>query len=526
MVAEMIGIDLGTTNSAVGHSTGSDLEILPNTRGDRLTPSVVAFDGRTALVGAQAVNQAVQYPNHTVFSAKRYMGTDEEILLGEEGDKSAFTPEEIAALVLKKLCRDAEDALGRSVDTAVITVPAYFNDRQRQATKHAGEIAGLTVERILNEPTAACLAYGLRTGTDQTVLVYDLGGGTFDSSLIEISGSVFEVIATNGDTNLGGDDWDARIVDWLEEHLSVEHGATIDDPVTTARMFDAAKQAKHELSTRQRTQITIPFLELGGDTYDIERTLTRTQFEQLTEDLTEETITLCEELFEPTAYTPASVDEVLLVGGATRMPSVRERVGEFFGTQPATRVNPDEAVALGAAAQAAILDEDTLPVPDDDSGEVPVGRTTADVPTTRDAADIVLLTVTPQSVGIEAHRSSPDDTYYDVLISRNTPIPANETKLYSTVVDDQKYVFISVHQGEGSLSKTELLDEFKIGPLPLRPAGKPDIEVSFAVDQDGLLQVSAEDVDHEIGDEIAIESVFGLAAEEISAMKQNLPALR
>lgn len=520
----MIGIDLGTTNSAVGHSTGSSLEILPNTRGDRLTPSVVAFDGQTALVGAQAVNQAVQYPSHTVFSAKRYMGTDEEILLGEEDAKSAFTPEEIAALVLKKLRQDAADALGRTVDSAVITVPAYFNDRQRQATKHAGEIAGLTVERILNEPTAACLAYGLRTGTEQTVLVYDLGGGTFDSSLIEIGDGVFEVIATNGDTNLGGDDWDARIVDWLEEEL-IADGAPIDDSVATARLFDAAKQAKHELSTRRRTQITIPFLELDGDTYDIERTLSRSQFEQLTSDLTEETIALCQELFEPTAYTPTSVDEVLLVGGATRMPSVRKRVSECFGTQPATRVNPDEAVALGAAAQAAILEEDTLPVPDDESRASPVGR--SGVPTTRDASDIVLLTVTPQSLGTEVHRDgNPDDTYYDVLIPRNTPIPAHETGTYSTVVDDQEYVTISVRQGEGTLAETEVLDEFRIGPIPPRPAGEPNLRYTFTIDQDGLLQVSAEDVDHEIGDEIAIESVFGLTVEEITAMKQNLPALR
>lgn len=526
----MIGIDFGTTNSAVGHPTGAGLEIVANARGDRLTPSVVAFDGETALVGAQAENQAVQYPGRTVFSVKRYMGTDEEILLGEEGAKSAFTPEETAGLVLKKLRADAEDALDRAVDRAVITVPAYFNDRQRQATKHAGEIAGLTVERILNEPTAACLAYGLRTGTEQTVLVYDLGGGTFDSSLIDIGGGVFEVLATNGDTNLGGDDWDARIVDWIEQRLP----SPIDDPVSTERVFDAAKQAKHELSTRKRTQITIPFLELRDETHDVEQTLTRTKFEQLTQDLTEQTITLCDELFAETAHTPATVDEVLLVGGSTRMPQIRTRVAQYIGTEPATRVNPDEAVALGAAAQAAILDQDTLPVPDDSAGVEthtgidgsPARHNTAAVPT-RDASDIVLLTVTPQSVGIEVADEPPaGNKVYDVLIPRNTSIPATETEMYTTLEDRQEYVNILVYQGDGTLAENELLDEFEIGPIPPRPAGEPQIEVSFSIDQDGLLQVSAEDIDHAIGDAIAIESVFGLSPEEITAMEQNLPEIR
>lgn len=530
----MIGIDFGTTNSAVGHPTGAGLEIVANARGDRLTPSVVAFDGETALVGTQAENQAVQYPERTVFSVKRYLGTDEEILLGDGNTKSAFTPEEAAGLILKKLREDAEASLGRSVERAVITVPAYFNDRQRQATKHAGEIAGLSVERILNEPTAACLAYGLRTGTEQTVLVYDLGGGTFDSSLIDVGGGVFEVLATNGDTNLGGDDWDARIVDWVEERLVAEYNATLDDPVSTERVFDAAKQAKHELSTRKRTQLTLPFLELEGESYDVEQTLTRTQFERLTHDLTEETIALCDALFAETAYTPATVDEVLLVGGSTRMAQVKNRVAEYIGTDPVTRVNPDEAVALGAAAQAAILDDDTLPAPENnptvtthtEAGEPPKSGGSAAVPT-RDASDIVLLTVTPQSVGIEvADEPLAHNTVYDALIPRNTSIPVTETEMYTTLEDRQEFVNITVYQGDGTLAENELLDEFEIGPIPLRPAGEPQIEVSFSIDQDGLLQVSAEDIDHAIGDEIAIESVFGLTPKEISSMGQNLPDIR
>lgn len=526
-----IGIDLGTTNSAIAHAEADELEVLPNKNGDRLTPSVVAFDGRTASVGREAANQSAQYPEQTVHSVKQWMGSDQEIMLGESGEKSGFTPEELSALILKKLKADAESELGRSIASAVITVPAYFNDRERQATKHAGEIAGLDVERIINEPTAACLAHGLRTGEEKAVLVYDLGGGTFDVSLIEINDGIFEVVATNGDTDLGGDDWDAAIVDWLIQQIEREHGVTVEEnPATDERLFEAAKQAKHDLSSRQRAEITLPFLEIGSDTYDVEQTLSRETFEQLTQHLTAETIDICEELFEVVEYGPKVVDEILLVGGSTRMPQIQQRVANYFSREPSKRINPDEAVALGAAAQSAIINQQALPAPNTAGGDVPAsygGSDDGQQPAMRDAEDIVLLDVTPQSLGTDVIENRKTmEPVYQVLIPRNTPIPAQESVINTTLEDDQQHVKISVYQGEGTLEENEHLDEFQIGPIPPRPAGEPDIKIEFELDQDGLLQVSAEDVDHEIGDDLEIESVFGLTREEIDAMQQNLPALR
>jgi molecular chaperone DnaK len=527
-----IGIDLGTTNSAIALAEADELDVLPNENGDRLTPSVVAFDGQTANVGREAANQSAQYPEQTVHSVKQWMGTDQEIMLGENGHKSGFTPEELSALILKKLTADAESTLGRSIESAVITVPAYFNDGERQATKHAGEIAGLDVERIINEPTAACLAHGLRTGEEKAVLVYDLGGGTFDVSLIEINDGIFEVNATNGDTDLGGDDWDAAIVEWLVEQIEREYGVSVgENPATDERLFEAAKQAKHDLSSRQRAKITLPFLEIGGETYDVDQTLTRGTFEQLTQDLTAETIDICEELFSVVEYGPQAVDEVLLVGGSTRMPQIQQRVADHFGREPSKRINPDEAVALGAAAQSAIINQQALPTPNTAGGDVSAGHDESSgdgqPPATRDAEDIVLLDVTPQSLGVEAVENPQTmETVYQVLIPRNTPIPAQEEEVNTTVEDNQKHVEISVYQGEGTLQENELLDEFVIGPIPPRPIGEPNIKIEFELDQDGLLQVRAEDVDHEIGDDLEIESVFGLTRDEIDAMQQNLPALR
>lgn len=528
-----IGIDLGTTNSAIALAEAGELDILPNANGDRLTPSVVAFDGRTAVVGREAANQAAQYPEQTVHSVKRFMGTDQEIMLGEEGAKSAFTPEELSALILKKVKADSETHLGRAIESAVITVPAYFNDRERQATKHAGEIAGLDVERIINEPTAACLAHGLRAGKEKAVLVYDLGGGTFDVSLIEINDGIFEVVATNGDTELGGDDWDSAIVGWLVEQIERDHSVTVaENPATDERLFEAAKQAKHDLSSRQRVEISLPFLEIGTDTYDVEQTLTRDVFERLTREYTEETIDICEELFSVVGYGPQAVDEVLLVGGSTRMPQIQERVADHFCREPSKRVNPDEAVALGAAAQSAIINQQALPAPNSAAADVPASHAedsggTGQPPATRDAEEIVLLDVTPQSLGVEAvYDLDTLDTRYEVLIPRNTPIPAQEAEIHSTVKDNQEYVTISVYQGEGTLEENEQLDEFEIGPIPARPAGEPNIEIGFEINQDGILQVSAKDIDHEIGDDLEIESVFGLTRDEIDAMQQNLPALR
>lgn len=524
-----IGIDLGTTNSAIAVAEADELDVLPNENGDRLTPSVVAFDGRTATVGREAANQSAQYPEQTAHSVKQWMGTDQEIVLGDDGTKSGFTPEELSALILKKLTSDAESTLDRSIGSVVITVPAYFNDRERQATKHAGEIAGLDVERIINEPTAACLAHGLRTGEEKAVLVYDLGGGTFDVSLIEINDGIFEVLATNGDTDLGGDDWDAAIVEWLTEQIKREHGVSVgQNPATDERLFEAAKQAKHDLSSRQRAEISLPFLEVGDETYDVEQTLTRDTFEELTQHLAAETIDICEELFSAVEYGPQLVDEVLLIGGSTRMPQVQQRVADHFNREPSKRVNPDEAVALGAAAQSAIINQQALPMPNSADGDVPAnhdGGSDEQSSLSRPADDIVLLDVTPQSLGIEVIRNSTNEKSYKIIIPRNTPLPALESVETTTVEDNQEYVEFPVYQGE-SFEEVDQLDEFEIGPIPLRPEGEPTIEVEMQVDQDGILQVSAEDLDHNITEEIEIESVFGLSHDEIEAMQTNLPAIQ
>ena len=527
MTKASIGIDLGTTNSAIAVAEADELDVLPNENGDRLTPSVVAFDGRTATVGREAANQSAQYPERTVHSVKQWIGTDQEIVLGDDGTKSGFTPEELSALILKKLTSDAESTLDRSIESAVITVPAYFNDRERQATKHAGEIAGLDVERIINEPTAACLAHGLRTGEEKVVLVYDLGGGTFDVSLIEINDGIFEVLATNGDTDLGGDDWDAAIVEWLIDQIEREHGVSVgQNPATDERLFEAAKQAKHDLSSRQRAEITLPFLEIGNETYDVEQTLTRDTFEELTQSLIAETIDICEELFSAVEYGPQLVDEVLLVGGSTRMPQVQQRVANHFGREPSKRVNPDEAVALGAAAQSAIINQQALPMPNTAGGDVPASQGgDGQAPATRDAEDIVLLDVTPQSLGIESIDRNTYEEYYSVIIPRNTPLPALESVEQTTIKDNQEYVNFPVYQGE-SFEEADQLDAFEIGPIPLRPEGEPTIEVEMQVDQDGILQVSAEDLDHNISEEIEIESVFGLSRSEVEAMQTNLPAIQ
>lgn len=520
-----IGIDLGTTNSAIAHAEAGTIDILPNVTGDRTTPSVVGFDDRAqeVLVGKQATNQAVNHPRRTVFSVKRYMGSNKTILVGERNYE--FTPEELSGIILKKLKQDAEAYLGQTIESAVITVPAYFNDRQRQATKHAGALAGLDADRIINEPTAACLAYGLQAAENKTVLVYDLGGGTFDSSLIEIDNGVFEVMATNGDTQLGGDDWDTVIVDWLEERIEREHGISIEGTLAAEeRVFDAAKQAKHDLSTRQTATISIPFLEYEGDTYDIEETLRRETFKRMTSDLLEETLELCEALFEEAGYDEREIDEVLLVGGATRMSQIKQRITEYFGQEPSKRINPDEAVAVGAAAQAAIINREKLPAATD--GNNPTTNTERTV-TTSAANNVILLDVAPQSLGIGLIDLETHEPHYHVIIERNTPIPVRNTYMTTTVQDDQTEIGIPVYQGDSDrLEENELLDEFELGPLPKRPEGVANIEVKFMLDENGILNVSARDVDHEIGDEIEIQSVFGFTDEELSIMQQNLPEIQ
>lgn len=518
-----IGIDLGTTNSAIAHAEDDDIDILPAVTGDRTTPSVVAFDETDgeALVGRQAVNQAVAHPDRTVFAVKRFMGTEETILLGTRACE--FTPEELSGLILQKLKRDAHAYLDQPIENAVITVPAYFNDRQRQATKHAGALAGLDVDRIINEPTAACLAYGLQTAQNKTVLVYDLGGGTFDSSLIEITDGVFEVIGTNGDTRLGGNDWDALIVEWLEDRIKREHDISVaDTPLAESRLFDAAQTAKHELSTRRTTTITIPFLEHEGGTTDIEQTLDRETFEQMTHELLDTTIERCETLFDQAGYDRSEIDEILLVGGATRMPQVRRRIADRFGVEPSKRINPDEAVAIGAAAQAAILDGEPLP------GEPPQSHTSPTETTLVSTSDnVVLLDVTPQSFGVELIDKQTYEPYYHVVIERNSPIPARNSYMTTTARDNQTEIEIPVYQGHNErLEENELLDSFELGPIPQRPEGVPNIEVKFILDENGILNVSARDVDHEIGDAIEIQSVFGFTDDELSVMQQNLPEIR
>ncbi|PSP40417.1 molecular chaperone DnaK, partial [Halobacteriales archaeon QH_6_64_20] len=397
---EILGIDLGTTNSAFAVMEGGDPEIVTNDEGDRTTPSVVAFTDDERLVGKPAKNQAVQNPDRTVESIKRHMGEENYDI---ETDGETFTPEEISAAILQKIKRDAEEYLGDDVEKAVITVPAYFSDRQRQATKDAGEIAGFEVERIINEPTAASMAYGLDDESDQTVLVFDLGGGTFDVSILELGGGVYEVVATNGDNDLGGDDWDQAIVDHLAEEFENEHGFDLrEDRQALQRLTEAAEEAKIELSSRKETEINLPFITAtDSGPIHLEQSLTRATFESLTDDLIERTVGPTEQALDDGGYEKEDIDEVILVGGSTRMAQVREQVEELVGQEPKKNVNPDEVVALGAAIQGGVL-----------SGDVD---------------DIVLLDVTPLSLGIEVKGG-----LFERLIEKNTTIPTEESKIFTT----------------------------------------------------------------------------------------------
>jgi molecular chaperone DnaK len=488
---KILGIDLGTTNSAFAVMEGGDPEIIVNSEGDRTTPSVVAFteDGER-LVGKPAKNQAVQNPEQTIQSIKRHMGEDGYSV---ELDGEEYTPEQVSAMILQKIKRDAEDYLGEEIEKAVITVPAYFSDSQRQATKDAGEIAGFEVDRIINEPTAASMAYGLDDDSDQTVLVYDLGGGTFDVSILDLGGGVYEVVATNGDNDLGGDDWDQAIIDYLADEFEAEHGIDLrQERQALQRLKDAAEEAKVELSSRKETTITLPFIAADDDgPKDLEEKMTRAKFESLTSDLVNRTVGPTEQALEDAGYSKSDIDEVLLVGGSTRMPMIQEKVEEMTGQPPKKNVNPDEAVALGAAIQGGVL-----------SGDVD---------------DIVLLDVTPLSLGIEVKGG-----LFERLIEKNTTIPTEESKMFTTAADNQTSVQVRVFQGEREIAnENELLGEFQLAGIPPSPAGTPQIEVSFNIDENGIVNVEAEDKGSGNSENITIEGGAGLSDDQIEQMQEE-----
>ncbi len=511
-MGKIIGIDLGTTNSCVAVMEGGEPTVIPNSEGGRTTPSVVAFTkSGERLVGQVAKRQAITNPQNTIFSIKRFMGrrmseVNTEItevpykvtsggngVAGVEIDGKAYTPQEISAMTLQKMKQTAEDYLGEKVTEAVITVPAYFNDSQRQATKEAGEVAGLTVKRIINEPTAASLAYGLDKKSDEIVAVFDLGGGTFDISILEIGDGVFEVKATNGDTHLGGDDFDQRVINWLVDEFKKQEGIDLSkDPMALQRLKEAAEKAKIELSSTSQTDINLPFItatESGPKHLTLN--LTRAKFDQLCDDLFDRLLEPCRAALKDAGLGVDEIEEVVMVGGSTRMPKVQEIVKDFFQKEPHRGVNPDEVVAVGAAIQGGVLGGDVK--------------------------DVLLLDVTPLSLGIETLGG-----VMTKLIERNTTIPTKKSEVFSTAADSQTSVEIHVLQGERDMAvDNRTLGKFILDGIPPAPRGVPQVEVTFDIDANGILNVKAKDKATNKEQEIRIEASTGLSKEEIQRMQDD-----